>query len=219
MTQRQELLNTMADKILELPSPLVTRVAIDGVDGAGKTMFANELADVLQALGRPIIRASVDSFHNPRAIRYRLGKTSPEGFFHDSYNYELLKKILLKPLSPNGSRHYKTVAFDHHTDSPVLQTEQLAEPSSILIFDGIFLHRPELRNFWDYSIFLEVGFDLTYARMAQRDKSSPDPNAPENHRYLAGQTLYLSECQPKHYASIIVNNENFATPFVVSSKN
>ena len=56
------------------------RVGIDGVDGAGKTTLADTLADALEAAGIAVIRASVDGFHHPRAVRYRLGRESPEGF-------------------------------------------------------------------------------------------------------------------------------------------
>ena len=154
MTQRQELLNTIADRILEIPSPFVTRVAIDGIDGAGKTTFADELSKVLETSKRPIIRASVDGFHNPRDIRYRLGKTSPEGFFLDSYNYSLLKTVLLKPLSPNSSGRYRRAAFDHRLDIEVSSLEEQATKNSILIFDGIFLHRPELCTYWITRCFL-----------------------------------------------------------------
>jgi uridine kinase len=61
----------------------IVRVAIDGVDGAGKTTFANELAEVVGGLGRPVIRASVDGFHNPRVVRYAQGKQSAIGFFRE----------------------------------------------------------------------------------------------------------------------------------------
>ncbi|MGB8355606.1 MAG: hypothetical protein WCD79_17035, partial [Chthoniobacteraceae bacterium] len=149
---RQALLKTIATTILSQPYTGVLRVAIDGVDGAGKTTFADELAAVLSPSGRPIIRASVDSFHNPRAMRYRLGKTSPHGFFNDSYNYDLLKTTLLDPLSPGGTQHYKRAAFDHATDSTVTSPEEHATPHSILLFDGIFLHRHILRQYWDFSI-------------------------------------------------------------------
>jgi len=50
-------------------SAQVVRVGIDGVDGVGKSMFGDELAQVLAAAGRSVIRASIDGFHNPRAIR------------------------------------------------------------------------------------------------------------------------------------------------------
>ncbi len=85
MTKRAELLRHIAHRILALPGAGVIRVGIDGVDGAGKTTFAEELALVLEGIGKPTIRASVDGFHYPRAHRYRLGQTSPRGFFQDSY--------------------------------------------------------------------------------------------------------------------------------------
>jgi len=52
---------------------------------------SHTLADVLAAplarLGRPVIRASIDGFHNPGAIRYARGKFSPEGYYFDSFDY------------------------------------------------------------------------------------------------------------------------------------
>jgi uridine kinase len=216
MTQRQELLSATAKTILELPASFVTKVAIDGFDGAGKTVFANELASVLKKSGRPIIQASVDSFHNPRVVRYRLGKTSPEGFFRDSYNYPELKAVLLDSLSQGGSGLYQTAVFDHRTDSVVSTTNIQATPNSILIIDGIFLHRPELRDDWDYSIFLKVDFKVSIPRGAQRGEGSTDPYAVENHRYVEGQKLYLRECNPESYATIVINNEDLESPYVVT---
>jgi uridine kinase len=216
MSLRQELLDTIATKILELPTPFVTRVAIDGFDGAGKTVFADELAKVLEISGRPIIRASVDAFHNPRALRYRLGKTSPEGFFRDSYNYPELKAVLLDPLSPKGSGIYRTAAFDHRTDSAVSVPEMQAIPNSILVFDGIFLHRPELRDYWNFSVFLKVDFNVSIPRGAQRGEGSPDLQAPENRRYVEGQKLYVRECSPEYYATVVVNNETLEAPSIVT---
>ncbi len=81
MPSRAEVLRTVADRILAAPATRVVRVGIDGVDGAGKTVFGDELAQVLEKAGRPIIRASVDCFHHPRSLRYRLGRHSPHGYF------------------------------------------------------------------------------------------------------------------------------------------
>ena len=58
----------IAERIARLSPGRVARVAIDGVDGAGKTTFAEELADILRMLPREVIRASVDGFHHPRAL-------------------------------------------------------------------------------------------------------------------------------------------------------
>jgi uridine kinase len=216
MPDRKKILRYVADIILKLPTIFVIRVGIDGVDGAGKTIFGDELSHLLAMSGRPIIRASVDSFHNPKNERYRLGKHSPEGFFLDSYNYPRLKEVLLDPLSPGGNGQYHTAIFDHRLDCLVSSIKEKAIFGSILVFDGIFLHRPDLRTYWDFSIFLEVGFDISISRGAQRGEGSGDPRSPENYRYVEGQKIYLHKCDPKKYATIIINNENLLSPYIVT---
>jgi len=215
MGRRAEILESVADRILRLPCDRVVKVGIDGVDGAGKTMFADELSTILQNSRRPIIRASVDGFHNARAIRYARGRSSPEGFFADSYDYAALRAALLDPLGPGGSRRYRTAVFDHRNDSPVAEPERLASPESILVLDGIFLHRPELRPCWEFSIFLEVAFAVSMARGAARDGTSPDPSAAGNRRYVEGQQLYLRSCCPKLHATVTIDNNDLAMPFLV----
>jgi uridine kinase len=216
MSARHQVLLEVAGAIVRLPATRVVRVGIDGVDGAGKTYFANELAEVIEATGRRTIRASVDSFHNPRAIRYRRGRNSPEGFFLDSYDYPRLEAVLLDPLGPGGNGRYRTAAFDHRIDAAVLVPEEEASAGDVLVFDGIFLHRPELRSHWDFSVFLEVGFAVSIPRGAQRGEGSPDPDAAENRRYVEGQRIYLRECEPKRHATMVIDNEDLAFPRVVS---
>ena len=214
--ERQRVLGEVADAVLSTGLAVSTlKVGIDGVDGAGKTVFGDELAHVLEASGRTVIRASVDSFHNPRAARYRLGRDSPRGFFLDSYDYDTLKAALLEPLSPGGTGRYRKAVFDHRLDAPVPAPEARALPGSVLVFDGIFLHRPELRRYWDVSVFLEVGFSTSVPRGAARGEGSPDPRAPQNRRYIEGQRLYLRGCTPERHATFVINNENLAAPFFI----
>jgi uridine kinase len=65
------LANRRADLLLSITELIKftdgRTVAIDGVDSAGKTTFADEFAFTL-------VRASVDGFNNSRAIRYRRGR-------------------------------------------------------------------------------------------------------------------------------------------------
>ncbi len=199
------------------PAAPVLRVAIDGVDGAGKTTFADELAEVLRG-ARPVIRASIDSFHNPRAVRYARGRGSPEGYFHDSFNYDGLLETLLNPLTRGGSGCYRTALFDHRRDAQVEAPEEIASAGSILVFDGIFLHRPELSPYWDVSVFLRVDTDISVRRCADRDGSSPDPQAPENRRYVEGQRLYLAACDPARRATFLVDNNDFERPRLIAAR-
>ena len=165
------LLARLADAVAGFDPDRRVRVAIDGVDGAGKTTLANALAPLVVAKGRPVIRASVDDFHHPQSVRYARGRYSPDGFYLDSYDYNLFRRLLLEPLGPGGSGRYATKRFDLDNDRPFDLDPQDAAPTAALIVDGIFLHRPELRSCWDLSIFLKVDFDISLPRGATRGQN------------------------------------------------
>jgi uridine kinase len=211
------LLNRIAAAVVALHPARIIRVAVDGVDGAGKTTLADALAPVVVAQGRSAIRASVDNFHHPRALRYARGRHSPDGFYLDSYDYESFRTLLLDPLSPGGSGRYIARSFDLDNDRPFDLVTQQAEPAAALIVDGIFLHRPELRSCWDLSIFLKVAFDVSVPRGAQRGPNfgASDPGAPLSQRYVGGQQRYLSECDPEQRADIVIGYDDLREPKIL----
>ncbi|MFY9570168.1 MAG: uridine kinase [Blastocatellia bacterium] len=175
-------------------------VAIDGVDAAGKTTLADELVTPLERAGRSVIRASIDGFHNPAVVRYQRGDKSPEGYFRDSFNYAGLIDALLDPLGPGGDRCYRRAIFAFRKDLPVDSTMELAVQNSILIFDGVFLLRPELRAYWDFSIFLRATFDVTMTRAETRDSQLHGSEAivrqRYEERYVPGQQLLGHKGRP-----------------------
>lgn len=212
---RAGFLAALADRIADRVGPGILRVGIDGVDGAGKTTLADKLAQVLEARGIRVIRSSIDGFHNPRAVRYVRGKDSPEGFYRDSFNIAAFKRELLDPLGPGGSGRYRKAVYDHRTDGAVDGPVEVAGRSGVLLVDGIFLHRPELRRSWDLSVFINVPFAESYSRMALRDGSDPDPAAPSNRRYCEGQKLYFAECNPQKAAMMLVDYADLNAPRIV----
>ena len=107
----------LARDVVALRRPAL--IAVDGVDGAGKTTFAARLAAAVEDAGRPTVVVHEDDFLAPRATRYRLGKDSPEGFFADSYDLAALARDVLDPLAAGSDRDIRRRAFDHRTDSPV----------------------------------------------------------------------------------------------------
>jgi uridine kinase len=218
--ERRAVLAHVADRVeaLELGHP--ARVGVDGVDAAGKSWFAEELAQVLIGRGRRVIRASLDGFHHPEVIRYRLGRDSPDGYFLDSFDYGGLKEALLEPLSPGGSGAYHTAIFDYREDAPAFSPMHDADPRDILVFDGVFLMCQELRRLWDLVVFLDVDFRASVARLVERDHRlhSPDPDASANRRYVEGQRRYLRECDPAHHAHVVIDNVDLANPRILAER-
>jgi uridine kinase len=195
----------------------VVRVAVDGVDGAGKTVFADQLADVLRQKGIVVLRASVDGFHNPSEIRHRRGRGSPEGFFLDSYDYSKLRRLLLEPLADDGDRRVVRRIYDVQAEEAVTPVVESATEVEVLVFDGIFVHRTDLRDEWDLSVFLQVDFEVSIPRGADRGYGDPDPAAVSNHRYVQGQRHYLAACQPRRHATWVVDNNVLTNAHIIET--
>ncbi|SBS74581.1 uridine kinase [uncultured Microbacterium sp.] len=189
-------------------------VAVDGEDGAGKTVFADNLAAVFAEDGSAVFRASIDGFHRPRAERYVRGRTSPEGYYRDSYDYATFRRVLVDPFRGGATADagFQLAVFDVDRDEPVASEWVTAPRDAVLIVDGIFLHRPELRGIWHWSVWLDAPLDIRYERMARRDGTDPDPAAASNRRYRDGMELYLRDADPRRAAAAIVDNTDPAAP-------
>lgn len=213
---RTQALSALADRIAAIHLDHPVRVGIDGVDAAGKTTLADELVEPLRARGRAVIRASVDGFHNPRRIRYRQGRRAPQGYYDDSFDYDAVVAHVLDPLGPDGNLIYRPVAFDFTTDSEVHGSSQSADPDAILLFDGIFLHRPELRSHWDFYVFVHVDFDVAVERAQTRDRylfeTAEEIREMYEQRYVPAQRIYLTAESPASRASVIWNNNDVENP-------
>jgi uridine kinase len=213
--QRDQLLAHLAAKIPQSTNDCIL-VAVDGRDGAGKTVFADDLAETCRRTIAPqIIRISLDDFHNTRDERYRLGPKSPEGFFHDSYDYQRFKRGVLEPLGPGGSRRYRERSHDLATDRILDdEPEREAKPGAVVIVDGMFLHRPELVEAWTMSIYLHVSAEICAQRMLLRDGSAPDLVPTD--RYFGGQMMYLEACRPVDRAHFVVDNSRLDVAVLVT---
>lgn len=106
---------------------------------------------------------------------------------------------------------YQTAIFNYRTDSFVDTPKKKANPDDILILDGIFLFRPELKDYWDVKIFVDVPFTITVPRAIKRD-SGDETKLQYEKRYVPGQKLYLQEAQPIEQADIIIDNSDFENP-------
>lgn len=213
---RGELLDRVLAVIrtVTIAHPLL--VAVDGPPAAGKTTLADELGDALHAQGRYVIRASIESFLLPRAQRYRRGELSAQGNYYDSFDYDTLHRVLLDPLGPGGDRGFQRAVYDKQTDGAVSEPMKVAPVDAVLIFEGVFLMRPELIDRWDLRIFVSTAFEETVARARIRDEAlfgSPDDVERRfRSRYRPSQQFYFDTVRPTERADILVRNDEPQRP-------
>lgn len=213
--QRRAVVEHVARRIPALDGRTCPRVAVDGPDGSGKSTFADELAGAVRDAGRTVVRVSLDDFHHVRAVRYRRGRESPEGFWLDSFDYRRFRADVLEPFAPGGSRVYRTAAHDLATDAVLDPAPRTAPPGTVLIVDGLFLHRDELAGSWDLTVFLDVPFGETARRMALRDGTDPDPTHPTMRRYVEAQRIYFGACSPHRRAGLLIDNRDYTAPRII----
>lgn len=214
--QRTEIFEYFFQKISKINKNRPTLVGIDGIDGSGKSIFSKALTEFLNARGLNAIHSSVDYFHNPRVIRHNPNKPIHISYFEDSFNYTVLRELLLDPLKKSTRNFCVTKHFDHKVDAQIPSKKINILSNMILVFDGIFNHRDELKEYWDLSLFLDVEFHEAYRRMASRDGCPPDPKEEINKRYYQGQKHYFELCNPKSRASVVIDNNDFQNPKITT---
>ncbi|MDO9084573.1 MAG: hypothetical protein Q7U53_00090 [Anaerolineaceae bacterium] len=216
---RSQLLETLSKYILEKKVDHPLRVAIDGMDNAGKSKLAKELIFPLKKSKRQIISVSIDGFHYPQKYRYRRGEFSPEGYYYDSFNLDIVVSDVLQPLSPGGNRKYRRQIYDFTIDQIVESPWETARDDAILLFDGIFLQQPAFDPFWDIRIYLEIEPDISLDRALKRDlsyyQSFENIQKKYQWRYNPAHQIYYDRCHPTKRADVLIDNNDWQNPNIL----
>jgi uridine kinase len=176
-------------------------VVVDGADGAGKTMLADDLALLLPGS----VRASLDDFHHPRAYRHARGRTGVT-VWERSLDLEAIRRELLDPWRRGAGTPYRRRWHDLGTDRMFDEPADAVPERGVLVVDGVFAQRPELADSWDLVVWVRADDAVRVARMAQRDGVSTDPQHADQRRYLDAQEIYRERCRPEDRADLVVDN-------------
>lgn len=210
-----------AKRILAIECVHPIRIAIDGFCAAGKTTLADALAVELRTAGRVVIRVCADDFQNPPEVRWQLGHRSPVGFLRHQFDFHALRSLLLEPLGPAGSLRFHTSCYDVHASRSSLSSQNVADPRSIVLVDGIFLHTPVLNDCFELTILVNTDIETCLRRaLARNQERASDPkdlSALYREKYIPGFQLYLEEVAPHQRANIVVEMLDFADRRTTSS--
>lgn len=180
----REALRWLRSRLRQRPSR--TLVAIDGLPGAGKTSFANELAELLADSGTECIRISLDD--------YVLTATD------DPDTVATFLEDVIEPLTDNGSGRYRTPTLDHAR----LPKWTCVGDQAVVLVDGCGLHAPAFTDSagehpWQLSVWLDVPVDEAVHRQSPQSAGATS---------RLNQLRYLRECDPARRANLVVDNRH-----------
>lgn len=208
----QESFQLVYKAIQSIRNSRPVRVAINGIEGTGKTTFARQITTFLQQEGEHALHVSIDGFHFNKERRYRQGRDSALGYYEDSYDELGFVEKVLKS-SQEKKPTITTSTHDLQTDE-YLDIEPIEIPNdTILLTDGAYLFKGVYRPHWDLKIYLSTDFETAMKRGVARDAKllGGIENAKLKYcqRYHAASRLYIEENNPEQVADIVIDNSDF----------
>ncbi|GAA4893770.1 uridine kinase [Stackebrandtia albiflava] len=208
-------LHALIDRTEPADRPSV--VGVTGIDTSGKSCLAAALTTRLRAAGRRVQPIHVDDFHRPRAERHHPELPGPEELYRFGIDHDRLRRELLEPIRHRGGVDARLILLDHYTDTWGLDRTYHVDAATVVLVEGIFLLRPELRPYIDLMVFLHVDEATALERAAARDVPLLGAEVLERYRrkYLPGQRAHLAAHPPEDHADVIVDNRDHAFPKVL----
>ena len=166
-------------------------VAIDGAGGAGKSTLAN---GIQAAYGDSSI-VQVDDFYRPLSDEQRAA-LDPHRGYERYFDWRRMRDSALAPLRAGTAARYRRYDWT---------TNRLAEwikvaPCAIVMVEGVYSTRPELRRLIDVAIFVDTPRAERRHRMAARGQNPQD----WIDRWMAAEDWYLENIMPAQHADLIV---------------
>jgi uridine kinase len=166
-------------------------VAIDGHSAAGKSSLAAALQHALP----DVTLVHTDDFYRPMREEER-ARLDAAGGYQSYYDWQRLEAQVLKPLSIGSVTQYQKYDWQHNC----LGGWEELKPEGIIVIEGCYAARPELRHYYNVIILIETPVKQRVQRQQARADASPEWLA----RWDAAERYYMEQHRPHAYAHLVV---------------
>lgn len=182
-----EIPQKLIEEITTRNDKAVLLIAIDGCGGAGKSTVATELAAKLRD-GQIV---HIDDFYKPKGQRIEITDQTP---IHSNFEFERLKQQVLQPLGHLTVAKYQTSTGE----------ELEAQPTGFVIVEGLGTLGTELRDYFDYKIWVDSP-EVT-RRQRGIDRDTEEWTDVWDNEYLPQDARYVKEQAPQKEADWLLKN-------------
>jgi hypothetical protein len=198
------LVEEVADRVDAEPRDSWVRVALDGAPAARPGDLADELVDPLRLRGREVLRVLSADFLRPASLRFEYGRTDPDSFYTDWFDYKGLVREVLGPLAPGRSGKVLPTLWDSTIDRATRAPYVTVPPGGVLLLAGPLLLGRGLP--FDLTVHLR----LSPGALARR---TPD----EERWTLPAYARYEAEVAPARVADMVVRVDDSRHPALVTA--
>ncbi len=192
----------------EVPRSRALLVAVTGIDGCGKGHVAARLVAALRAEALRAVAIGIDGWLNLPHVRF--GKDDPAAhFYRHAIRFEPMFRQLILPLRDRRSRML-VADYAEETATAFRQHLYLYENVEVIVLEGIYLLKRELRDRYDLSLWIDCSFETALARaVARAQEGLPPEETVRAYRtiYFPAQEMHLQRDDPRAAASAILNND------------
>lgn len=195
MTYDLDVLAGLSDRVQSLHRRSSTLlIGIDGLGGSGKSTLARELAGLLP----DATVVEFDDFYRPsreRQLRAAAGDREIGGDF----DWRRILSQVLRPLAADEVARYQRYDWDR---------DELAEwrrvpPVGVVIVEGNFSTRDELRDYYDLTIWVSAPYDARLRRGIERD--GEQARGRWVNEWMPEEERYVEAFRPADQVDVVVN--------------
>lgn len=196
------LVEDIAERLAATPFDHPLRVAVDGAPASRPGLVADALVDALRLRGRPVRRISTADFLRPASVRLEHGREDSDSFYRDWLDVDALRREVLDPLGPGGSRRILPAWWDVQRDRSHRADYVSVASREILLCDGWLLLGREL------PLDVVVHLALSPGALTRR--------TPESERWtLPAFRRYSEDVRPEELADIVIRSDDPQRPALV----
>jgi hypothetical protein len=178
------------------------RVAIDAAAWTGVDVVPG-LSAYLRVRGRPPVVVDSRDFLRPASLRLERGRDDPDAYYEDWLDRDGLRREVLDPLGPGGSRRILPTLWDANRDRATRAGYVDVSAHAVLLVSGWFLLGAGLP--FDVTVHLALS-------TAARERRVPVADAA---RELPAWQRYDAEVMPSEVADLVVRCDDPRRPAVI----
>lgn len=182
-------------------------LGIDGLGGAGKSTIVNSLKLQLQNKNYHTYVLHIDDFIHTKNIRYDKSKKEWHCYYNLQWRYDYLVEEILSPIKKGNEIDKLIELYDKENDRYIKQKIDIPY-GSVLILEGIFLQREEIKSYLDFVIYLNVPKEVRLSRVLERDGyigGVEEIKDKYEKRYFPAEEKYTLEYSPIENADFVLN--------------